>query len=212
MEKTNYRVALDKGWEDLKRKDPAEVADVMQVTYLSDSQQFIVPFFNEKFIVDCSRQTIYNAADGSVPGISARILILHYLTFFTSRQEPVCKWVSLKEIPGGGMLFYPAFYKDSIRGLIKAFGRQSALLLDCAKQIGGQPAGFGTVSAVFQVFPKIPLCVLIWEGDEEVPANATVLFDPSIEHFLHIESVIGVGSYLANKLIKLAGMDMVPGN
>ncbi|SCM81723.1 conserved hypothetical protein [uncultured Sporomusa sp.] len=184
----------------------------MQVTYLSDSQQFIVPFFNEKFIVDCSRQTIYNAADGSVPGISARILILHYLTFFTSRQEPVCKWVSLKEIPGGGMLFYPAFYKDSIRGLIKAFGRQSALLLDCAKQIGGQPAGFGTVSAVFQVFPKIPLCVLIWEGDEEVPANATVLFDPSIEHFLHIESVIGVGSYLANKLIKLAGMDMVPGN
>lgn len=186
----------------------------MQVTYLSDKQQFIVPFFNEKFIADCSKQTIYNAADGLVPGIGARMLILHYLTFFTSRKEPVLKWVSLKEIPGGGMLFYPAFYKDSIRGLIKAFGHQSARLLECAKQIDGQPASFGTTSAVFQVFPKIPLCVIIWEGDEEVPANGTILFDLSIEHFLHIESVIGVGSYLANKLIKLAalnsGVDRVP--
>ncbi|WP_422663594.1 DUF3786 domain-containing protein [Sporomusa sp.] len=167
LEKTNYRIALDKGWEDLKLKDPANIADVMQVTYLSNRQQFIVPFFNEKFITDCSKRTIYNAADGLVPGIGARMLILHYLTFFESRKEPVHKWVSLKEIPGGGMLFYPAFYKDSIRGLIKAFGHHSALLLECAKQIGGQPASFGTASAVFQVFPKIPLCVIIWEGDEE---------------------------------------------
>lgn len=201
---TNYRIAYDKGWADLKPKDPAEVAAAMNVTYLSDRQQFIVPFLNENYIVDCSRQSIGNAADGKAPGISASILILHYLTFFATRAEPAHKWVSLKEIPNGGMLFYPAFHKESICGLIKSFGHRPAFLLECAKQLGGQQAQFGDASAVFQVFPKIPLCAVIWEGDEEVCANATILFDPSIEHFLHIESIIGLGGYLANKLVKLA--------
>ncbi|XER15024.1 hypothetical protein SATMO3_53070 [Sporomusa aerivorans] len=180
------------------------MASAMKVTYLSDKQQFIVPFFNENYIVDCNTQSICHAANGTVPGIGALILILHYLTFFETRAEPVHKWVSLKEIPNGGMLFYPAFHKESICGLIKAFGHQSSLLLECAKRIGGQQAGFGDASAVFQAFPQIPLCAVIWEGDEEVSANATILFDPSIEHYLHIESVIGLGGYLATKLIKLA--------
>ncbi|SMD05224.1 DUF3786 domain-containing protein [Sporomusa malonica] len=201
---TNYRIAYDKGWDDLKQKTPEDIASTMDVTYLSDKQQFIVPYLNENYIADCIKQTIHKEADGTVPGIGAAILILHYLTFFQTETALVNKWVSLKEIPNGGMLFYPAFHKESIVGLIKAFGHQPSLLLECAKQIGGQPARFGDASAVFKVFPKIPLCVVIWEGDEEIAANATVLFDPSIEHLLHIESVIGLGGYLANKLIKLA--------
>lgn len=184
----------------------------MNVTYLSDQQQFIVPFFNENFLVDCSRQSITKATDGQVPGIGASILILHYLTFFEVRAEPVHKWVSLKEIPNGGMLFYPAFHKESICGLIRSFGHQPALLLECAKQLGGQQAQFGDASAVFQVLPKIPLCAVVWEGDEEISANATILFDPSIEHFLHIESVIGLGGYLATKLIKLAAPESQRGH
>lgn len=201
---SNYHIAYNKGWDDLKQKDPKDIANAMAVTYLNDKQQFIVPFLNETYIVDCNKQSICKEADGTVPGIGAAILILHYLTFFQTKAEPANKWVSLKEIPNGGMLFYPAFHKESIGGLIRAFGHQSALLLECAKRIGGQPAGFGDASAVFNMFPKIPLCVVIWEGDEEIAANATILFDPSIEHFLHIESVIGLGGYLASKLIKLA--------
>jgi len=202
--KTNYRVAYDKGWDDLKQKAPVDVANGMDVTYLSDKQQFIVPYLNDNYIVDCHKQTIHKEVDGTVPGIGASILLLHYLTFFQIKAELVNQWVSLKEIPNGGMLFYPAFYKETIVGLTNTFGHQPAFLLECAQRIGGQPTSFGDASAVFKIFPKIPLCVVIWEGDEEIAANATVLFDPSIEHFLHIESIIGVGGYLATKLIKIA--------
>ncbi|WP_425060206.1 hypothetical protein SCACP_08780 [Sporomusa carbonis] len=209
---TNYRIAYNKGWDDLKQKAPEDIASTMDVTYLSDNRQFIVPFLNENYIVDCNKQSIHKEADGTVPGIGASILILHYLTFFQTRAEPVNKWVSLKEIPNGGMLFYPAFHKESITGLIKTFGHQPAHLLECAQRIGGRPARFGDASAVFTVFPKIPLCVVIWEGDEEIAANATVLFDPSVEHFLHIESIIGLGGYIANKLIKLAAPEVRRGH
>jgi len=130
----------------------------------------------------------------------ASIIMLNYLAYARSPQETAKKWVSLKEISNGGTLFYPAFHKNSIVGLIKAFGHQPKQLLACAATLGGQPTSFGDASAIFQAFPEIPLCVIVWEGDEEVQANATILFEPSIEHLLHMESVIGLGMYLASKL------------
>lgn len=201
---TNYRVAYDKYWQDLKRKVPEEIATQLAVTYCSNTRQFVVIFFNSEYILDCNTETIYRKTDGHVPEIMASIIMLNYLAYARSPQETAKKWVSLKEIPNGGMLFYPAFHKNSIVGLINAFGHQSKKLLECAAALGGQPASFGDTSATFRAFPEIPLCVIVWEGDEDVRANATILFEPSIEPLLHIESVIGLGMYLASKLNRQA--------
>lgn len=201
---TNYRIAYDKYWQDLKRKVPEEIATQLAVTYCSKSRQFGVTFFNSEYNLDCNTETIYRTVDGHVPDINACIIMLNYLVYARSPLETPKKWVSLKELPNGGMLFYPAFHKSSIVGLIKAFGHRPKQLLACASDLGGQPASFGDASAIFQAFPEIPLCVIIWEGDEEVRANATILFEPSIEHLLHIESSIGLGMYLASKLKRLA--------
>jgi len=204
---TNYHIAYDKGWCDLKNKEPEEIARNMGVTYFSDNQQFIVPFLSENYIIDCNSETIWQETNGCVPKIEAAILLLHYLSFSQVTAEVTDKWVSLKEIPNGGILFYPAFYKVAIGGLIKNFGHQPKRLLKCAALLGGRPTSSGTASATFSVFPKIPLCIILWEGDEEISSNATILFDLSIEHFLHIESIIGLGTYVAAELVQLASTD-----
>ena len=201
---TNYRVAYDKYWQDLKRKVPEEIATQLAVTYSSETRQFVVTFFNSEYILDWNNETVYRKIDGHVPEIAASIIMLNYLVYARPPQETAKKWVSLKEIPNGGMLFYPAFHKNSIIGLIQAFGHQSQQLSTCAAAFGGKPATFGDASAIFQAFPEIPLCVIIWEGDEDVRANATILFEPSVEHLLHMESVIGLGMYLASKLKRRA--------
>lgn len=197
---TNYKIAYDKYWRDLKRKVPEEIATQLAVTYCSNSCQFVVKFFNSEYILDCNTETISRKTDGHVPDINACIIMLNYLVYAGSPQEPAKNWVSLKEIPNGGMLFYPAFHQNSILGLIEAFGHRPQQLVACAVNLGGQPASFGDASVIFHAFPEIHLCVAIWEGDDEVRANATILFEPSIEHRLHIESVIGLGMYLASKL------------
>lgn len=199
---TNYRIAYDKYWQDLKKKVPEEIATQLAVSYCSDTRQFVVTFFNTEYTLDCKSETIYRKTDGHAPDINASIIMLNYLVYAHPPRETGKKWVSLKEIPNGGMLFYPAFHKNSIQGLIKAFGHQSKQLLVSGAVLSGQPASFGDASVIFQAFPEIPLCVVVWEGDEEVRANATILFEPSIEHLLHIESVIGLGMYLASKLKK----------
>ena len=200
---TNYRIAYNKYWQDLKRKVPEEIATQLAVTYCSDIRQFVVTFFSAEYILDCHTETIYRKTDGHVPEIMASIIMLNYLAYARPLQETVKKWVSLKEIPNGGMLFYPAFHKNSVLGLIKAFGHQSKQLLVCSAALGGQPTSSGNASVLFQAFPEIPLRVIVWEGDEEVQANATLLFQPSIEHLLHIESIIGLGMYLVSQLKRL---------
>ncbi|HHY41671.1 MAG TPA: DUF3786 domain-containing protein [Thermoanaerobacterales bacterium] len=199
--KNNYLATINKGWEILSKKNPEEVAEYMKVLYLKDKRQFIVPHLNEEYIVDCNSETIRNKKDGSLASLDLTILTLHYLTFFTKKHDLEGRWVSLKEIPNGGILFYPAFFRDSIQGLVKSFGHDTELFIACANKLGGHTGTLGTASALFYVFPKVCAYVVIWDGDEEIPANATLLFDKSIVHFLHIESIIGVGGYLIKRLI-----------
>lgn len=201
--KNNYRVAYNKFWQDIKKRDPEEIAVARAVNYDSESRQFSVLFFNEEYVLNSVKETIHRKADGFVPEIMDSIIILNYLAYAQPLQESVPRWVSLKEIPGG-MIFYPAFHKTSILPLIEVFGHQARLLTTVARSLGGQPSSSGDSSAIFKAFPEIPLCVVVWEGDEEVSANATILFEPSIVPMLHSESIIGLGMSLSSKLYKLA--------
>ncbi|HHY26677.1 MAG TPA: DUF3786 domain-containing protein [Desulfitobacterium dehalogenans] len=200
---TNYRVAYNKFWQDIKKREPVEITSTRAVSYNEDTKQFIVMFFNQEYIVDSNQETVYRKADGHSPDIMDAIIILNYLAYAQPLVESEPRWVSIKEIPGG-MIFYSAFLKTAISPLVKAFGHQAKLLGTLAASLGGQPANMGDSSVMFQAFPEIPVCVVIWEGDEEVKANATILFDPSIEPMLHSESIIGLGISLANRLNKRA--------
>ncbi|MDP4160951.1 MAG: DUF3786 domain-containing protein, partial [Bacillota bacterium] len=85
-----------------------------------------------------------------------------------------------------------------------AFGHQASLLMTAGRSLGAQAGPYGDASVVFRAFPEIPLCVIVWEGDEEVRANATILYDPSIELMLDSAITIDLGIYLAGQLKRLA--------
>lgn len=200
---TNYRIAYNKFWEDIKKRNPDEITAVREVSYNWENHQFEVMYFSHVYIADSNQETVYRKADGRIPDIMDAIIILNYLAYARPLQESAPKWVSIKEIPGG-MIFYSAYQKTAIIPLIDAFGHQANLLKTAASSLGGQPHTLGNMSVIFKAFPEIPVCVVIWEGDEEVKANATILYDPSIEPMLHSESIIGLGISLANQLYNKA--------
>lgn len=196
---SNYRIVYERFWRDIKKRDPEEITAARAVSYSSDTRQFIVVFFNEEYIADNVKETIWRKVDGHVPDVVATIIILNYLANAQPLPESSPGWVSIKEIPGG-MIFYAAFHKNAISVLIEAFGHQAGQLITAAHSLGGQAGPFGKASVVFRAFPEIPLCVKIWEGDEEVQANATILYDPSIQFILQSAICIDLGIYLAGQL------------
>ena len=202
---SNYKVAYDYEWKRLQQRDFNKVAKIRNVKYNEEKNEFTIKVFNRDYILNCNDETIRRSDDSYVPSAETGVMIVNYLSFTETDIHRSNKWVSLKEIPNGGMMFYPAFYKSSIVNLIKTFGEDSKSFKQCAQKLGGKEIKMGDIAFEFEVFPKVFSRVVIWEGDDEIEASATVLFDSSVQFIMHVESIIGLGGYIVSKIIN--GLD-----
>lgn len=198
---SNYKVAYDYEWKRLQQRDFNKVAKIRNVKYNEEKNEFTIKVFNRDYILNCNDETIRRSDDNYIPSAETGVMIVNYLSFTETDIDRSNKWVSLKEIPNGGMMFYPAFYKSSIVNLIKTFGEDSKSFKQCAQKLGGKEIKMGDIAFEFEVFPKVFSRVVIWEGDDEIEASATVLFDSSVQFIMHVESIIGLGGYIVNKII-----------
>ena len=55
-------------------------------------------------------------------------------------------------------------------------------------------------SFAFKAFPRLRLAALLWEGDEDFPAEAHIVFDAVAGHYLPAEDLAGLGEALTRKL------------
>ena len=204
---SNYKVAYDYEWKRLQQRDFNKVAKIRNVKYNEEKNEFTIKVFNRDYILNCNDETIRRSDDSYVPSAETGVMIVNYLSFTETDIDRSNKWVSLKEIPNGGMMFYPAFYKSSIVNLIKTFGEDSKSFKQCAQKLGGKEIKMGDIAFEFEVFPKVFSRVVIWEGDDEIEASATVLFDSSVQFIMHVESIIGLGGYIVNKIINCLNKD-----
>ena len=204
---SNYKVAYYNEWKTLQKREFKSVAEIRNVIYDEEKKEFSIKVFNREYILNCNDETIRRSDDNHIPSAETGVMILNYLSFTENNIDKTNKWVSLKEIPNGGMMFYPAFYKSSIVSLINAFGYGSSKLRKCGEHLGGKEIKMGDIAFEFEVFPKVFCRVVIWEGDDEIEPSATILFDSSVQYIMHVESIIGLGGYIINKIINELGRD-----
>ena len=69
---------------------------------------------------------------------------------------------------------------------------------------GGVKREEGDVCICFQAFPKIPVCLILWAGDDEFPPDGNVLFDASIARYLMAEDVAVLAGMVVYPLIGMA--------
>ena len=58
------------------------------------------------------------------------------------------------------------------------------------------------LSLMFKALPRIPVMLRFNDGDSEFPAQCSILFRESAEHYLDMESLAIAGTFLAGNLIK----------
>jgi hypothetical protein len=74
------------------------------------------------------------------------------------------------------------------------------------KQLNGNnaPAGVeGDFSFVVYPLPKIALCYIFYEADDDFPPSATCLFSNNALSFLSIDALADVGEYTSKKILHL---------
>jgi len=128
-----------------------------------------------------------------------KVLWLHYLTS-QGGGALTGELIAYREVPGA--LFYePKFYARAARPIIKRFGKGPEGLLKAGRALGGTAANYGDCAVTIPCFPRVPVTYIVWEGDGEMPPEASVLFDKSAIGWLHPEDLVFLASFGAYALI-----------
>ena len=167
---------------------------------ISEDQTLLIPFLDKTFSV---RFPDFEFKDMSgqnqeVP-IQEQVLILHYL-MSQSTSNPSGNWISYREIPGASF-YFSVFVKRAVDPLKTVFGKNIQGLLKAVEHFKCRPMEPGDASFEFQIFPRISLQVILWEGDDEFPPEANILFDEIIGEILSPEDVAWLSGMVVYRLI-----------
>jgi hypothetical protein len=199
----DYYNALDIAREALREKDPLEICRNSGVIWNSSGEEgkIILPFLNREVEIIYPRGEVVYQQGEETPSLQEQILILHYLLQIKD-ISPTGKLITFREIPSGEF-YYQAFLKRAQRPLLNAFGHNPERLPMVGQKLGGERANLGDVSVTFHPFPKIPITLVLWGGDEEFPPEGSILFDSTIGTFLPGEDIAFLSGNIVYKLLAL---------
>jgi hypothetical protein len=195
-----YQPALDRlrkrlaehSFDELIRRSGARRLDDLRIGLRCVGRDYIVGY-PDGIVLD---------ADGVAAEVSTAILLLLYLLEATGRDLEG-EWVSFEQLPGG------AGYMGSFRGrvigpVLRVFGSDPAALAKAAEALDGEPLALGDVAVRLPALPRVPMAYVLWGGDDEFAASATVVFDASVEGYLDAEAATVLAELATRRLVEPA--------
>jgi hypothetical protein len=170
-----YEISLRLAWDEL---DKLSLQDC-NVSLLGQNYQVIG-----------SERVVLQSSGAPAPEMQA-VLILHYLIGLLKYGfHRTGEWISFKET-AGGKLFWPAFQKSAIEPLEESFQRdpEGLVVRVMEERLKGRRVEGGDVAVELATFPEVYVRMLFWKGDEELPAEATMLFDRGLVEIYGTEDV-----------------------
>jgi hypothetical protein len=165
--------------------------EIVTLNYLNEIYQINISFAEVAFV------------DSKAPvPLRDKILILHY---FTQAQGTTLtgKQIPYRDLPGG-LVYYPTFIKRTIEPLADFFGKEPALLAGVGKIFGARKGELGDASLVIDAFAKVPVNIILWQGDDELKAEVNLLFDANILDYLTSEDITILCETITWQLINYA--------
>lgn len=198
-----YQLAYEKACASLATRTPEEMAANSGAEFNSEKRTFTLQYINEIYTVSFPDGEVNFAGRQDAVPVTAKVVLLHYL--LTAKGQPLAgKLISFKEVPGG-MIYLQPFNGRVLGGFKAIFGKNASLLNKVGEKLGVQFAKFGDTAVTLNILPRVPVTYVIWEGDEEFPANATALFDATAQYYLPTEDLVvaaAAGASLLNKTVR----------
>jgi hypothetical protein len=193
----------EKFWGDLERTDPE---GLRRRTGVERQQKILrVPYFNRELVVDLTARRIYLAdAPEAEPGFRRCLTtILYLLNVDTAALGPQ---VSPLELPGA-TLFFQARGPHAIPSgpLEERFGHDPAGFREAGRYLGAESRPNGDAALAFRVFPGLTVEVILWEADEEFPAQVSFTVPANLDRFWQLDAVLGLMGVVVKELLQTAG-------
>jgi len=126
-----------------------------------------------------------------------KIFLLNYIKN-AGKDDLTNRWVSFSAL-NDGMLKSSTFERECEEPLNNLFNKSMEKTTQILQKLGAlKQDGFATEHAwVIFLLPKIPVLILYWQAEDDIPSQTKILFDPTADRFLDVESLL----FLAEGLV-----------
>ena len=200
----DFQNAINLAREKLPYHDPDEMCRNAgaELSAPDGSKNIVFPYFVKKVRISYPEGTVAYDEGADCLSPQEQGLILHYL-LGVNHLPLTGELITFREIPSGEFYYQP-FLKPAHAPFVNTFGSDHELFLKAGKKLGGKEMEMGDASITFHPFPKIPITLILWKGDEEFSPQGTILFDSSIKYFLHGEDIAFLTGTTVYKLMAIS--------
>ena len=167
----------------------------IRLTYWGHSVGISWPGLNAFYLPDRTGCSVYDEG-----------MLLYYLR--QADGTPMAdRWIGYRELPGG------SFYSQAFQGysgdrLAHAYGENTDGYAVAAKHLDGiSLPDLPGIAFAYQPLPRIRLASILYPGDEEFAARASVLFDAAASHYMTTDGLALLGAGLVGRLIGAGSHD-----
>jgi len=185
-------------WQELQQTEPA---DIRRRTGIALQDAILrLPFLNRELSLDLGQRRLWvSGAEEQEPGFLACMTALLYLL----RVDPSVLGapVSPMELPGAST-FFQARGPHALPSapLEEKFGSHLPAFLEAGRRLGGEKRDAGDGAVALQVFPGLTVEVILWEADEEFPAQVSFTVPGNLDRFWNLDAVLGLLQLVVREL------------
>jgi hypothetical protein len=177
-------------WDLLLELTPDRVQKKADVTYDEETSTYDLICFGQHIKVSLLDLNISGSSDTAATLVNtledySRLSILNYL-------------VNVKDIPltgqhvrpadlSGGDLFTRGTHMLPLDKIAYLFNNDKEAFLIKGRALGGSDIKYGDMSMRLFPFPRIPVDLIVWSGDDEFPPRSSLLFDSSCTFHMPID-------------------------
>ena len=163
-----------------------------------DGKEFYVNLLGREFALAHPDYAIRALDNGLVPPLPTQTFLLRYLL----ESKTVAwngTWKTFREMPWGEMYIKPYTGRVLTRAAF-TFGTRVAAFRAAAEEMGAAVLPHGDAGYQFDLIGGYKMQILVWEGDDEFPPNAQVIYSDNFETGFGAEDRVVAGDILISTI------------
>ena len=163
-----------------------------------DGKEFTLSLLGRSFAISHPEYAIRCLDEGKLPPLPTQTFLLRYL--LESRDVAwKGEWKTFREMPWGEMYIKPYTGRVLTRAAF-TFGTRVAAFKAAAEKMGAEPVKHGDAGFLFDLIGGYKMQILVWEGDDEFPPNAQVLYSDNFADGFAAEDRVVAGDILISTI------------
>ena len=172
--------------------DPQEAVNRTGVKW--DGKEFYVNLLGREFAISHPDYALRALDGGDLPPLPTQTFLLRYLL----ESKDVAwrgEWKTFREMPWGEMYIQPYTGRVLTRAAF-TFGFRLGAFKAAAEKMGALPVKHGDAGFEFPLIGNFKMRFLVWEGDDEFPPSAQVLYSDNFAEGFAAEDRVVAGDIL----------------